>query len=513
MAGTAFARGAAGRPGRARPARDGHADEADASARARRSRSRSRRPTSSAGRSRPSCRWPWSTGRCCGSSATACRRSARSSTTRRGPGRSRPSRPTRSATRPATVPVPEAVVEEAERRPRPAPPTGRPTRLAEAGEGRGCRRRSPAPAAGARRWRRRRRRDAGRDGRRCGGMTGGGTGGRPCRGRGRRRRWRLRERVGDARSAERRPTPRTSSRRLRVATRTDGRARARGRRRRLAARWPDGAGEPAGRPRERFVETAYWNPGVVTGKDGKATRHLPRPDGPLGVPLHRPGRHRGRHPRRPDDGRPGRPQGLLRRPEGARRADPGRQAPVLGPGPSRRASPGTVDAAADGLRRGPRAGLSPGRSSSRPTASRRSCFEPFEVPDGDDVRLTLTAAVGRGDGRADGRGADPPLGRAGVRLGLGHGQRRRDGLRRPAAGPGVREPRDARRRLADRCGGCWSSWPWGEDAYPLERAAADLLPVPPEHHGRPRRRPARGGLGPGLPPRRPGRRGRPRPPG
>ena len=41
------------------------------------------------------------------------------------------------------------------------------------------------------------------------------------------------------------------------------------------------------------------------------------------------------------------------------------------------------------------------------------------------------------------------MGRAGVRLGLGHVERRRDGLRRPAAGPGVREPRDARRRLAD----------------------------------------------------------------
>jgi alpha-2-macroglobulin len=27
---------------------------------------------------------------------------------------------------------------------------------------------------------------------------------------------------------------------------------------------------PQARPRERFVETAYWNPGVVTGKDGKA---------------------------------------------------------------------------------------------------------------------------------------------------------------------------------------------------------------------------------------------------
>ena len=45
-----------------------------------------------------------------------------------------------------------------------------------------------------------------------------------------------------------------------------------GRRGRMAgqqARWrPAG---PADEPRERFVETAYWNPSVVTGKDGRAT--------------------------------------------------------------------------------------------------------------------------------------------------------------------------------------------------------------------------------------------------
>ena len=75
-------------------------------------------------------------------------------------------------------------------------------------------------------------------------------------------------------------------------------------------------------PRERFVETAYWNPAVVTGKDGKATRQVPRPGRALGVPLHRPGRHRRRHARRPGDGRPGRPQGLLRRPQDARRRSP-----------------------------------------------------------------------------------------------------------------------------------------------------------------------------------------------
>ena len=33
----------------------------------------------------------------------------------------------------------------------------------------------------------------------------------------------------------------------------------------------EAAGEDEAAPRERFVETAYWNPSVVTGKDGKAT--------------------------------------------------------------------------------------------------------------------------------------------------------------------------------------------------------------------------------------------------
>ena len=31
-------------------------------------------------------------------------------------------------------------------------------------------------------------------------------------------------------------------------------------------------------PRERFVETAYWNPLVVTGKDGKARVTFKAPD-------------------------------------------------------------------------------------------------------------------------------------------------------------------------------------------------------------------------------------------
>ena len=43
----------------------------------------------------------------------------------------------------------------------------------------------------------------------------------------------------------------------------------------------------------------------------------------------------------------------------------------------------------------------------------------------------------RAVGRADAGGPGPPVGRAGVRLGVGDVERRRDGLRRPAAGAGV----------------------------------------------------------------------------
>ena len=73
-------------------------------------------------------------------------------------------------------------------------------------------------------------------------------------------------------------------------------------------------------PAQRFVETAYWNPSVVTDKDGKARVKFRAPMALSRVPVHRPGRHRGRHAGRPDDRRADRPQGLLRRPQGPRRA-------------------------------------------------------------------------------------------------------------------------------------------------------------------------------------------------
>ena len=79
-----------------------------------RGRGRGRRPsTRLASPSRPSCRSRWSIARCSGSSATGCRRSDRSSTTSRGPAFADRSRRNTFRYQPATVPVPEAVVEDA----------------------------------------------------------------------------------------------------------------------------------------------------------------------------------------------------------------------------------------------------------------------------------------------------------------------------------------------------------------------------------------------------------------
>ena len=228
---------------------------------------------------------------------------------------------------------------------------------------------------------------------------------------------------GGGRSPGRARMP-TALRRTRPATRarwpkSEARRRSTGATEAAGRAGPVAAARPPRPPRERFVETAYWNPSVVTGKDGKATRHVQGPDGPLRVPLHRPGRHRRRHPRRPDHGRPRRPQGLLRRPQGARLAHPGRQAPVLGRGPPRGRRPARSTCAHD-LRRGPRGRpAEDGRGQGR--RRRRGPVRAVRGPRRRRASGSRSpATLGRREGRADGRGADPPLGRAGVRLGLGH---------------------------------------------------------------------------------------------
>ena len=89
--------------------------------------------------------------------------------------------------------------------------------------------------------------------------------------------------------------------------------------------------------RERFVETAYWNPSVVTGKDGKARVTFKAPSALSEYRITARGVTGADTLVGQTTVVADRPQELLRRPEGPRRADPGRQAPVHRPGPPPRA--------------------------------------------------------------------------------------------------------------------------------------------------------------------------------
>ena len=306
------------------------------------------RPARPAGRGR-AVAGPGRPRRCCGSSATRCRRSApffydqtrtgafttestntfryAAADARRWPRRSsrRPSgRRPQAATTPAGRRRGRAGSRRSEvangrcprRRPRAA--AGRPTgRSAGAGD-------PPAPAGGpmggrwAAAWRPRwpRRPEA------MAGASGGRRGGeRSARGRG-------------ATLAERSSGDEAGARRRRAAASTrsavDGRARPCRRRRGRRVQ-----------PRERFVETAYWNPARRHRQGRQGARHLQGADGPVGVPLHGPRRHRRRHAGRPDDGRAwpsARTSSSTSRCPAI--ADPGGQAPVRRAGPPRRASRG-----------------------------------------------------------------------------------------------------------------------------------------------------------------------------
>ena len=385
MAGDAVRPGPARRPGRARPAGDG---------RARRSRSvgpgeevevevDDGRPARPAGRGRGR-RWRWSTGRCCGSSTTRLPPIGPFfyDQTRTGafatevdehvPLRSRrPCRcPRRSSRRPSG--------------PRPWRPNA-----ADAGKccedrrkqpgGRASsaelpRRRAAAPAPATRRrpaCRAADRRHAadGRDrqawtacGRRqeCreqAGRTRPGSGSTSLGDCGS---WReAAEARRSAREARRRPDATASASR-------DGGRRRQGRR-------------PAA-PRERFVETAYWNPAVVTGKDGKARVTF---QAPMALSEYR---FTARGVTGADT-----LVGQTTADLAVRKdffvdlkvpavAHPGGQAPVRRRRSTTSGVDGQVDAQADGLRRRPRAGLSRRRSTSRATASTRSCSSRSRSP-------------------------------------------------------------------------------------------------------------------------------------
>ena len=76
--------------------------------------------------------------------------------------------------------------------------------------------------------------------------------------------------------------------------------------------------------RAAFVETAYWNPSVVTDATGRAAGEVPGTNRPRRVPPGRAGRDRLRHAGRAIDVGDLGAQGILRRVEGTERVDRGR---------------------------------------------------------------------------------------------------------------------------------------------------------------------------------------------
>ena len=170
-----------------------------------------------------------------------------------------------------------------------------------------------------------------------------------------------------------------------------------------AARAPEQDGPPRPRSRRPRAGPAPGAPAVRRDgllesgsghRPGRQGRDLVQgPDRALGIRLHGPGDHRGGHPGRPGDGRAGGPQGAIRRLPHAPRPGRGGSAEVLGPGPSRRGpGPGWRSPPGD-LCRSESSRSTPDRSRSRPTGWTRS-VRPFEVPDGDVVRLVVSARSG-----------------------------------------------------------------------------------------------------------------------
>ena len=194
--------------------------------------------------------------------------------------------------------------------------------------------------------------------------------------------------------------------------------------------------------RERFVETAYWNPSVVTGADGKATVRVKAPGAMSEY------RFTARGVTGADTLVGQTTAGLvvrkdffvdLKAPAALTQGDRPRfigQVHHVGVA-------GDVVAHADGLRGRP-AGRLPEDADAQGRRRRRGRLRPGRGPRRRQRPPDAQGPGRRAVRRADDRGPDPPLGRAGVRVGLGHVERRRDRLRRPAAGADVREPRHAR---------------------------------------------------------------------
>ena len=142
----------------------------------------------------------------------------------------------------------------------------------------------------------------------------------------------------------------------------------------------DGQQEP--QTRERFVETAYWNPMVVTGKDGKARVSFKAPSALSEYRITARGVTGADTLAGQNDGDSDRPQELLRRPQSSRIADAGRQAAVRRPGsPHRRRR--QARARPHDLRRRSRRGF-PQDDRAHQGRRRRSRFRPVRDPRGRD---------------------------------------------------------------------------------------------------------------------------------
>ena len=161
----------------------------------------------------------------------------------------------------------------------------------------------------------------------------------------------------------------------------------------LGATTDEGLQAAAPTAREQFVETAYWNPSVVTGRGRHGPRHADRADGPLALRVQGPGRHRRRYPGRPDDRRAAGPQDFfveLKVPGILTEGDTPRfQARLHHQGVR-----GPVEVRPAGVRRRERAGRSARRLRSTADGVEEVLFDPFEVPGGDAVRLDISARTG-----------------------------------------------------------------------------------------------------------------------
>ena len=224
----------------------------------------------------------------------------------------------------------------------------------------------------------------------------------------------------------------------------------------------------AASPRERFVETAYWNPSVVTGKDGKASVKFQAPTalseyrftarGVTGADT-LVGQATADLAVRKDFFVDLKAPAALTQGDKPRFSAEVHHAGVVG----------HADAAADDLRRRPR-GRPAEDDRGQGRRRRRGPVRPFEVPDGDAVRLTLAATLGEAK---DEMTVEVPIRPWGVQaFASASGTSSDDATAFVGLPPGraYARARDARRRLADRAADADRAGP-GRGRLPARRTA------------------------------------------